>query len=55
MKVENITITIKKPACLTTDSIESEIKKHGEPLRWAIVKVKEPLLSINAVMYRNEG
>lgn len=49
MNLKNHIIKLPKVDNITVDYIESEIKKHGEPLRWAIVKADEELV-IDAVV-----
>jgi hypothetical protein len=50
MQIQNIVIKLEKPEKLTVDYIENEIKKHGDPLRWAIVKEEHGNLFINSVV-----
>jgi hypothetical protein len=52
MQVENIILNLAKASKLTVDYIENEIKKHGDPLRWAIVKIHAEQLVVHAVVIK---
>ena len=52
MQVKNIILNLAKASELTVDYIENEIKKHGNPLRWAIVKTNAEQLVVHAVVLK---
>lgn len=53
MKILSEEIKIKKPASLSSEYIENELKKTGrDPLRWAIVDVHEETLVVSVSYYK---